>query len=77
MKKLLFLLLLSIAHYSPSNNEPTNTDSSKVYICDSKNGKKYHYLKSCRGLSSCKAKIKEITVESAEKLGKTICGWED
>lgn len=48
----------------------------KVFICDSKGGKRYHLSKGCRGLSNCKAEIKEVSLESAKNDGKTLCGYE-
>jgi hypothetical protein len=76
MKK--FLLLLSLATLTSSAAiYTTSTPYQDVYICNSKNGKKYHYSKSCRGLSACKATIKELSLADAKKIGKTICGWED
>lgn len=49
---------------------------SDVYLCDSKGGKKYHYSKTCRGLSACDHQIVKVSIEKAQKLGKTLCGWE-
>ena len=48
-----------------------------VFICDSQNAKKYHYVKDCRGLNACKASIKKLSLEDAKKLKRTLCGWED
>ncbi|MBE8712694.1 hypothetical protein C4F49_03235 [Sphingobacterium sp. KB22] len=53
------------------------TDKNIVYICASKNGKRYHFTKNCRGLSNCRAKIVKTTIYKAKKQGKTLCGWED
>ena len=52
-------------------------DTEKVYICDSETAKKYHYSKTCRGLSKCKHEIVEIRLTEAKNRGKTLCGWED
>jgi len=48
-----------------------------VYLCNSTGGKKYHYNKSCRGLSSCQHEIIKVTLQEAQKRGKTLCGYED
>ena len=48
-----------------------------VYICDSKNAKKYHFTKDYRGLSNCKHDIVKKSKADAQKLGLTLCGWED
>ena len=77
MKKLTFLLVLSLATIFPGHDLVSNPELKNVFICNSQYGKKYHYSKSCRGLKACKSEIKEITLERARKLGKTICGWED
>lgn len=69
MKKLLFLLLLSVLTSFTTGND--------VYLCNSKGGKKYHFKKECRGLSNCQAEIKKVTLAEAKSLGKTICGYED
>lgn len=69
MKKLLFLLLLL-----PLTSFYTTND---VYICKSENAKKYHLVKDCRGLNSCKAEIGKVTLAEAKKQGKTICLWEN
>lgn len=76
MKKFILLLSLTILTGSPTAHIPTE-QSQDVFICDSRNGKKYHFSKTCRGLSACKASIKKMSLNDARKLGKTICGWED
>ena len=52
----------------------TNT---KVYLCDSKNGKKFHYKKDCRGLKACTHEIILVDIITAKRKGKTICGFEN
>jgi hypothetical protein len=76
MKK--FILLISVAFLTTSATVtlPSITYQD-VFICNSKNGKKYHFTKNCRGLNACKASIKELSLADAKKIGKTICGWED
>ena len=70
MKK---LILLSLTLLFTS----FNTIESDVYICGSKGAKKYHLSKTCRGLSNCKHKIKQVTLKEAQGFGLTLCGWED
>lgn len=53
------------------------SDANDVYICKSKNAKKYHLSESCRGLRNCKAEIGKITLVQAKEQGKTLCGFED
>lgn len=69
MKTLLILGLLFLTN-------TTYTDSKTVYICDSSNGKKYHYKSDCRGLSNCQHRIVKTTLAIARGDGKTLCGWE-
>lgn len=76
MKKFILLISLAVLTGSATVNIPTEPFQD-VFICNSKNGKKYHFTKTCRGLNACKAPIKKLTLTDAKKLGKTICGWED
>lgn len=50
---------------------------SGVYICDSKDAKKFHLVEKCRGLSNCKHEIVFVTRETASQRGLTLCGFED
>lgn len=50
---------------------------SDVYICVSKGAKRYHFTKTCKGLSNCKHTIKKVTLNEAKGMGLTLCGWED
>jgi 5-bromo-4-chloroindolyl phosphate hydrolysis protein len=68
MKTFLCLLLV----FSDAKCKSADT----VYVCDSRNAKKYHYSSACRGLSNCSYRIVKITLEEAKKQGKTLCGWE-
>ncbi|MDH4472988.1 MAG: hypothetical protein QE487_10315 [Fluviicola sp.] len=51
--------------------------ASGVYICDSKDAKKFHLVEKCRGLSNCKHEIVFVTRETATQRGLTLCGFED
>ncbi|MFD2586135.1 hypothetical protein ACFSQJ_04295 [Croceitalea marina] len=55
----------------------TGTTETNVYICKGKGSKKYHYRKSCRGLSRCSTKVFEVTLKKAKEMKRTLCGWED
>lgn len=50
---------------------------AEVYICKGKYSKRYHYDKSCRGLSNCSTNIYKVDLNEAKRLGRTLCGWED
>lgn len=51
--------------------------ASGVYICDSKDAKKFHLVEKCRGLSNCQHKVVFVTRETASQRGLTLCGFED
>ncbi|RYD69493.1 MAG: hypothetical protein EOP55_23870 [Sphingobacteriales bacterium] len=67
--KSLSLILFLLANIACS-------ETKSVYLCDSEGGKKYHFEKTCRGLSNCQHKIIETTLDKAKSQGKTRCGWE-
>ena len=70
MKKVILLLLLfTFASFTSSESD--------VYICVSKGAKRYHFTKTCKGLSNCKHTIKKVTLDEAKEMGLTLCGWED
>ncbi|WP_233451140.1 hypothetical protein [Hanstruepera ponticola] len=71
LTKVLFLSVMFLMVIS------MNTFETNVYICKGKYSKKYHYKKTCRGLSNCKATISKVTINDAKELGRTLCGWED
>lgn len=66
-----FFILISIFLFNLSNH----TDD--VYICVSKTASKYHYCKSCKGLSACTHTISKVSLDDAKKSGYSLCGWED
>lgn len=68
------LLLLPI--FFSLFNQNVYIKTGDVYLCDSVGGKKYHYSKSCRGLSNCKHKIITVSLKKAISLGKGKCGHE-
>ncbi|TXF79038.1 hypothetical protein [Chryseobacterium sp.] len=71
MKKIIVISLTVILNWQGSS-----ISKSEVYLCDSSGGKKYHYTKSCRGLSNCKHEIIKVSIQKAQNMGKTLCGWE-
>ncbi|HEX4373643.1 MAG TPA: hypothetical protein VHZ50_10105, partial [Puia sp.] len=56
-------------------NTPQGPNTA-VYICYGAKGKKYHLRSDCRGLSNCQHKVVKMSLASAEKDGRTLCGWE-
>lgn len=75
MKRILFCLLAIIAVYSCNNTESKNDDSQDmyVYICTGGYATKYHAYPNCKGLRNCGGTIKAISIEDAEKMGRTPC----
>lgn len=65
------LLLFNLPYFSSPVYE------KNVFLCNSTGGKRYHFTKTCKGLSNCKHEIIKVTLSEAKKRGKTICGWED
>ena len=51
-------------------------EDKKVYICSSVASTKYHFKKDCKGLSSCKATIKESTEKKVRRYGRLLGKWE-
>tara|TARA_R110000744_G_C19358230_1_gene561132 strand:+ start:2827 stop:3069 length:243 start_codon:yes stop_codon:yes gene_type:complete len=49
-------------------------DASGVYICKGKYSKKYHYNKTCRGLSNCSTAVEEVELNEVKRIGRTLCG---
>ena len=70
MKKIFLLLFITLLTSFTSLE-------SDVYICVSKGAKRYHFAKTCKGLSNCKHTIKKVTLTEAKEKGLTLCGWED
>lgn len=57
-------------------NNVTCTESKTVYICVSKNAKRYHYDSKCRGINNCNYRIMKTTLVIAQGKGLTLCGFE-
>ncbi len=79
--KTLILLLSTFVMMNGSTSEQENQEiqqaEDKVYICKGKGSTKYHLDKDCRGLTYCSTEIYEVSLESAKKMGRSLCGWED
>ena len=73
MKTILFITLLFTFSFA---NYPIQKEA-QVYICKGKGSKRYHYTKTCRGLSRCSTKVSEVTLKKAKEMRRTLCGWED
>lgn len=71
MKLLVVCTFLVVLSSFGSRGEPTS-----VYICDSPYATKYHYNKSCEGLSKCIHEIKQLTLTEAQEKKYSLCGYE-
>jgi len=49
--------------------------TSKVYICTGPKSKRYHTNPDCRGLGSCSKAVRAVTIEKAQQMGRTLCGY--
>lgn len=70
----LFTIILSVLSLSINQNRQAEAE---VFICKGKGSKRYHYTKTCRGLSRCSTKVYKVTLKKAKEMKRTLCGWED
>lgn len=70
MKKLLIALFLLVL-ISCSEGSSDNS----VYICTGPKSKRYHKTEHCKGLDRCSKSIKKISIEEAQDMGRTPCGY--
>lgn len=78
MRHLLLLLAtitLVACGGSEKKQEEKHPEGDMVYICTGRYSECYHCDEDCRGLSNCRASIKEITIEEAEEMGRRPCGY--
>ena len=78
MKNILISLtfIFALASFIYKADKPSSSDSEKsktVWICTGKHSECYHKSKSCKGLGSCKASIKEVSLEEAERMKRRPC----
>ncbi len=76
MKKILLILGLSLILTSSVSHTDDTSGSEKeklVWICTGRSSECYHSDKSCKGLNSCRAEKKEVTLEYAKDLGRRPC----
>lgn len=69
-----FIIFIAAILLFVQSKTPIETN---VYICKGKGSKRYHYTKTCRGLSRCSTKVYEVTLKKAKEIRRTLCGWED
>lgn len=67
-------LILAAGIFFTVSFSPAETE---VYICKGPGSEKYHYSKTCRGLSNCSTSIYKVKLSEARRMGRDLCGWED
>lgn len=81
MKKILIVLAtisLLVISIGSTNGENAlvegNVDAVEyVYICTGPYASTYHSHDDCKGLNKCSARVKKVTLEEAEKMGRRPC----
>lgn len=48
---------------------------NEVYVCTGKYAKAYHKTEDCKGIKSCKAAVKKVTLEKAKNMKRTACKY--
>ena len=79
MRYLILALLfigVSSSFQAPIEEISVNAVNSNVFICNGPYSTKYHYKKTCRGLSNCSTDIEEVSLVVAKDKGRTLCGRE-
>lgn len=85
-KTLLLFALLAIVSCGgtkekESKQEPTRAEQKhvhhydEVFVCTGKYAKRFHCDEDCKGLQSCRSEIVVMSIEEAEDLGLTPCGY--
>jgi len=71
-------VIVILAGCSKSENNPSQNkvEDKQVYICTGSSALRYHFNRSCPGLGKCKHTIIVTTLITAQKRGRTMCGWE-
>lgn len=63
------------AHF-PIEEITESITGEKVFTCNSPFASKYHYDRTCEGLSNCTKDIRELDKTEAEENGFEECGYE-
>lgn len=79
MKQLLLILSFFTLSATAGNTHRSHSkhvapkQQTYVYICEGKYSKRYHSSPNCRGLDNCKGGVEKVTLEEAQKMGRTPC----
>lgn len=62
-----------------TSSEPTASTAEEptVWVCQSSGATRYHLDRNCHGLRRCGETIEKTTATAAEKIGLTLCKYED
>lgn len=76
--KSLFLITFAIIAACHSEIEKQAPDLNReVYVCKSRNARRYHLIENCHALKRCSRDIEKMSEEKASKIGMSLCGHED
>lgn len=74
MKRIIALSLFIISAFVFSASTVADDPSETiVFICTGASSQCYHRIETCRGLHFCSGEIREMTVSSAQSLGRREC----
>ena len=77
MTKRILILVASILLTSFSSAGDVHNcaeEQPKVYVVMSNNAYAYHKSRSCKAVKKATHKVKEVTLEEAQKMGRKPCG---
>ena len=73
---LLLFALLAIASCGETKEKKSKKlHYDEIYVCTGRHAKRFHCDEDCKGLQSCRSEIVIMTIEEAEDLGLTPCGY--
>lgn len=72
---LLLFAMLAIASCGGTETKGKKLHYDDVFVCTGKYAKRFHCDEDCKGLQSCRREIVVMSIEEAEDLGLTPCGY--
>jgi len=67
-------ILLLATSCGQNENPAAREQETLVLVCISNTAHRYH-SHYCRGLKECTHEVKEVTIDEAESMGRTPCGF--
>lgn len=78
MKPLFLIFIFAIIAACHSQIEKQTPDLNReVFVCKSRNARRYHLDKNCHALKRCSRDVEQMKEEKAKKIGMSLCGHED